>query len=160
MNAIHRILMSTDGSITAIIEAVTQKKVEVETLEQRVIRADKELAELLEVNEGDEVNYRVVYLKADGEIYAKAISFTPLKRLENSFKEDLMRADIPIGRIMKKHNIEARREIRWSRVEDADSKLAEELGINDKRVISRNYNIIHRGKVLINITEFFPMERF
>jgi len=160
MNAIHRILMSTDGSITAIIEAVTQKKVEVETLEQKVIGADKELAELLEVNEGDEVNYRVVYLKADGEIYAKAISFTPLKRLENSFKEDLMRADIPIGKIMKKHNIEARREIRWSRVEDADSKLAEELGITDKRVISRNYNIIHRGKVLINITEFFPLERF
>ncbi|WP_456329597.1 chorismate pyruvate-lyase family protein [Archaeoglobus sp.] len=160
MNAIHRILMSTDGSITAIIEAVTQKKVEVETLEQRVIRADKELAKILEVDEGDEVNYRVVYLKADGEIYAKAISFTPLKRLENSFKEDLMRADIPIGKIMKKHNIEARREIRWSRVENADSKLAEELGINDKRVISRNYNIIHRGKVLINITEFFPVERF
>ncbi len=160
MNAIHRILMSTDGSITAIIEAVTQKKVEVETLEQRVIRADKELAKILEVDEGDEVNYRVVYLKADGEIYAKAISFTPLKRLENSFKEDLMRADIPIGKIMKKHNIEARREIRWSRVENADSKLAEELGINDKRVISRNYNIIHRGKILINITEFFPVERF
>ncbi len=160
MNAIHRILMSTDGSITAIIEAVTQKKVEVETLEQKVVRADKELAELLEVNEGDEVNYRVVYLKADGEIYAKAISFTPLKRLEDRFKEDLMKADIPIGKIMKKHNIEARREIRWSRVEDADPKLAEELGINDKRVISRNYNIIHRGKVLINITEFFPVERF
>lgn len=160
MNAIHRILMSTDGSITAIIEAVTQKKVEVETLEQRVIRADKELAKILEVNEGDEVNYRVVYLKADREIYAKAISFTPLKRLENSFKEDLMRADIPIGKIMKKHNIEARREIRWSRVEDADQKLAEELGITDKRVISRNYNIIHRGRVLINITEFFPVERF
>uniref|UniRef100_A0A7C3RBT5 DUF98 domain-containing protein n=1 Tax=Archaeoglobus fulgidus TaxID=2234 RepID=A0A7C3RBT5_ARCFL len=160
MNAIHRILMSTDGSITAIIEAVTQKKVQVETIEQKIIRADKELAELLEVDEGDEVNYRVVYLKADGEIYAKAISFTPLKRLENSFKEDLMRADIPIGKIMKKHNIEARREIIWSRIENADSKLADELRIADKRVISRNYNIIHRGKILINITEFFPVERF
>jgi len=152
--------MSTDGSITAIIEAVTQKKVQVETIEQKIIRADKELAELLEVDEGDEVNYRVVYLKADGEIYAKAISFTPLKRLENSFKEDLMRADIPIGKIMKKHNIEARREIIWSRIENADSKLADELRIADKRVISRNYNIIHRGKILINITEFFPVERF
>ena len=160
MNAIHRILMTTDGSITAIIEAVTQKKVEVETLEQKIIRADRELAELLEIDEGDEVNYRVVYLRANGEIYAKAISFTPLKRLENSFREDLMRADIPIGKIMRKHNMEARREIRWSRVEEADLALANELGIADRRVISRNYNIIHRGKVLINITEFFPMERF
>ncbi len=160
MNAIHRILMTTDGSITAIIEAVTQKKVEVETLEQKILRADRELAKLLEIDEGDEVNYRVVYLKANDEIYAKAVSFTPLKRLENSFKEDLMRADIPIGKIMKRHNIEARREIRWSRVEEADLQLAKELGIVDRRVISRNYNIIHRGKVLINITEFFPMEKF
>lgn len=159
MNAIHRILMTTDGSITTIIEAVTQKKVDVETIEQRIIRADKDLAELLEVDEGDELNYRVVYLKAGGEVYAKAISYTPLKRLENSFKEDLMRADIPIGKIMKKHGIEARREIRWSRIVK-DSKLAVEFGISRKEIISRNYNIIHRGKILINITEFFPAEKF
>ena len=161
MNAIHRILMTTDGSVTAIIEAITQKEVYVETVEQRIVKADKDLAELLGIDERDEVNYRVVYLKADGEVYAKAISYTPLKRLDNSFKEDLMKADIPIGRIMKKHGIEARREIRWSKVIEADHTLARELRISsDRKVIARNYNIIHRGKVLINITEFFPMEKF
>lgn len=159
MNPIHRILMTTDGSITTIIEAVTQRKVDVETVEQRIVRADRDLAELLHINEGDEVNYRVVYLKAGGEIYAKAISYTPLKRLEDSFKEDLVRADIPIGKIMKKHGIEARREIRWSRISE-DSRLAEEFGVSRKEIISRNYNIIHNGKILINITEFFPAEKF
>ncbi len=160
MNALHRILMTTDGSITAIIEAVTQKEVSVETVEQRIVKADESLAKLLNIGVGDEVNYRVVYLKAGGEVYAKAVSCTPLKRLDDEFREDLMKADIPIGKIMKKHNIEARREIRWSRVEEADSKLTEELGIKEGKIIVRNYDIIRGGEILINITEYFPMEKF
>lgn len=159
MNALHRILMTTDGSVTAIIEAVTQSPVNVETVVQEIVKAGKEVAKRLGINEGDEVNYRVVYLKSRGVIYAKAISFTPIKRLTDSFREDLMRADIPIGRIMKKHRIEARREIRWGEV-IRDDTLAEELKVKLPLFIARNYGIIHRNEVLIDITEFFPMERF
>ncbi len=161
LNPIHRILLTTDGSITGIIEAVTEKRVEVETIEQRVVKADGEMAKVLGVEVGDEINYRVVYLKAGDEIYAKAVSLTPIKRLEDRFKEDLMRADIPIGRIMKKHGIEARREILWGRVERADELRAEEFGIPaSSLLLVRNYNIIHRGEVLMNITETFPAEKF
>ncbi|MDI9642838.1 MAG: chorismate pyruvate-lyase family protein [Archaeoglobales archaeon] len=159
MNPIHRILLTTDGSITTIIEAYTQKKVEVETVEQKVIPANAEIAKDLKVSEGEDVNYRVVYLKAGDEIYAKAISYTPLKRLENSFKEDLMRADIPIGKILKNHNIEARREIKWGKV-ILDQELAKEFGVKKPMFLVRNYDIIHKGEILIKITEFFPMERF
>jgi chorismate-pyruvate lyase len=115
---------------------------------------------MLKIERGDEVNYRVVYLKVCGLIYVKAISFTPLKRLQDSFRDDLMRADIPIGKIMRKHSIEARREINWKKVIKADKKLAEELKMEKSEVLVRNYNIIHKGEVLINITEFFPAERF
>lgn len=159
MNALHRILLTTDGSVTAIIEAVTQSQVIVETVVQEIVKASKEVAERLKIQEGEDVNYRVVYLKSNGLIYAKAISFTPIKRLANSFKEDLTRADIPIGKIMKKHKIEARREIRWGEV-IRDEALAKEMGVKKPLFIARNYVIIHRGDVLIDITEFFPMERF
>lgn len=159
MNPIHRILLTTDGSITAIIEAYAQKRVEVETVEQRIISANPEIAQRLKISEGEEVNYRVVYLKANGEIYAKAVSYTPIKRLEDNFKDDLMRADVPIGKILKKHNIEARREINWGKVV-VDEGLAKEFGLKKPLILIRNYNIIHKGEILINITEFFPMERF
>ncbi|MFN3383547.1 MAG: chorismate pyruvate-lyase family protein [Archaeoglobaceae archaeon] len=159
MNALHRILLTTDGSITSIIEAVTQSQVIVETVTQRVVKADREVAERLGIREGDDVNYRVVYLKSKGIIYAKAVSFTPLRRLANGFREDLMRADIPIGKIMKKHRIEARREIRWGKI-IRDETLAEEMKVKKPLFIARNYVIIHRNEVLIDITEFFPMERF
>ncbi|MEM4472449.1 MAG: chorismate pyruvate-lyase family protein [Archaeoglobaceae archaeon] len=159
LNPIHRILLTTDGSVTAIIEAYTQKAVVVETVEQRIIKADEEIAKRLGIKEGDEVNYRIVYLKAGGEIYAKAISYTPLKRLQNGFRDDLMRADIPIGKIMKKHRIEARREIRWGGVLES-KELAMEMGVRKPFFIVRNYSIIHRNEVLMDITEFFPMEKF
>ncbi len=161
LNPLHRILLTTNGSITAIIEAVTEKKVEIETLKQEIIRASGDIAKILGIEEGQEVNYRVVYLKVDGDVYVKAISYTPICRLDDGFKDDLLRADIPIGKIMKKHNIEARREIRWAKVVNASKELADELGIREGGIVLiRNYDIIRNGKVLINITEIFPAEKY
>ncbi len=161
LNAVHKILLNTDGSITTIIEAITGKKVELETVEQRIVKADEDIAKVLKIDRGDDVNYRVVNLKVDGVVYVRAISYTPIKRLEKRFKEDLMKADIPIGKIMRKHKIEARREIRWKRIAKADKNLAKDLEINEgSTVLIRNYDIIHKGEVLINITEIFPAERY
>ncbi len=161
LNAVHKILLNTDGSITVIIEAITGKDVEIETVEQRVVKANEDIARLLKIDVGDEVNYRVVNLRANGVLYVRAVSYTPIKRLDKRFKEDLMKADIPIGKIMKKHRIEARREIRWKKVVKADRHLAKELEIDEgSTVLVRNYDIIHKGEILINITEFFPAERF
>ncbi|HDM60128.1 MAG TPA: DUF98 domain-containing protein [Archaeoglobus veneficus] len=160
LKPIHKILLTTDGSITRILEAIVGKEVFIETVEQRVIRAGKDIAKVLEIDEDDEVNYRVVNLKAEDDILAHAISYTPLKRLEPEFKDDLMRADIPIGKIMKKHRIEARREVNWWRVEKA-GELGKIFGVSkDDYVLVRNYNIIHRGEILINITEYFPASKF
>ena len=57
------------------------------------------------------MNYRVVVIETMNHSYTRFLSL-PVKRLENDFKEDLIRADMPIGRILKKHNIESRREIK------------------------------------------------
>jgi len=144
LNAVHKILLNTDGSITTIIEAITGKKVELETVEQRIVKADEDIAKVLKIDRGDDVNYRVVNLKVDGVVYVRAISYTPIKRL-----------------IMRKHKIEARREIRWKRIAKADKNLAKDLEINEgSTVLIRNYDIIHKGEVLINITEIFPAERY
>jgi len=151
LNPIIRILARTDGSVTTIIEALTGMKAEIKTLEQRIVKANKELANILDINEGEEVNYRVVEINSGGIMFARAISFSPLKRLDKSFRDDLMKADIPIGKIIKKHRLEVRREILWSDIRDVN-----EMGM----CLVRNYNIFHKGKVLINITEQFPLSAF
>ena len=160
MKPIHKILLHTDGSITKILEAITGKNVEVETVKQEIIKADKEIAEILKIDEDEDVNYRIVNLKVNDDVLVHAVSYTPLIRLEKDFKDDLMKADIPIGKIMKKYKIEARREINWTKTEKAD-EMAEIFGIEkDDLLLIRNYNIIHKGETLINITEYFPAKKF
>jgi chorismate-pyruvate lyase len=74
--------------------------------------------------------------------------------MPEGMEEDLMRADIPIGRIMKKHNIESRREI----VEIGVLNLKSSAFGNDCMVLSRIYRIIHDKKTLIWINEMFPLD--
>ena len=160
LKPIHKILLHTDGSITKILEAISGKSVSVETVKQQIVGANGEIAKILKVNVGEPVNYRVVNLKIDNDVLAHAISYTPLKRLEKDFKDDLMKADIPIGKIMRKHKIEARREINWAKVEKA-KEMSKIFGIGrEDLLLVRNYNIIHGGEVLINITEYFPAKKF
>jgi chorismate-pyruvate lyase len=164
LRPVHRILLTTDGSITKIIEAYTENKVEIVTEKQEIVEATPEVAKILDIMEKEDVNFRVVNLVSGNRVYAHAVSYTPLKRLESKFREDLMKADMPIGNIMVKYKIEARREINWAKV-CQKKELSETLhSISDiaenEIILVRNYNIIHRGKILINITEYFPAKVF
>jgi len=120
--------------------------------------ADEEMAHLLQIKVGDPVNYRVVVIQRD-EPLIHAVSLIPVDRLDNDFREDLIRADIPIGRILKKHQIESRREIKSVTVEESSPEMVEIF--NDAApVLSRTYNIIHNDQVLIWIKETFPSSLF
>src|SRR5512136_505372 len=131
LSRVQKILLGTDGSITRILEVITGGQVRITTLSQEVVPAGKEVAGDLRIREGDPVNHRVVRIEEPGLrrplIYA--VSDTPLHRLPPAFREDLMRADIPIGRILARHRIEARREILDARVIAAGSEHARIFGI-------------------------------
>jgi len=161
LSPIQKILLTTDGSITRILKALRGEEIKVETEKQEVIKADSKIARLLKINEGDEVNYRAVNLKDSNGVLIHAISYAPLRRLKKEFREDIMRRDVPIGRILAKLKIEARREIRNFGSMKADKKLSRLFGIPiNALLLKRNYNIIHRNKILLNITEVFPYEFF
>jgi beta-ribofuranosylaminobenzene 5'-phosphate synthase len=157
------LLLLTDGSVTTLLEAITGDEVVVRTLSQTVIPADEPTASLLAVRPGAAVNYRVVDLvnRMTGEVLISAVSFTPLERLEPGFRDDLMRADIPIGKILKLHNIEARREISDIRSFPADDSLAARFGVTaGTPFLSRNYLIIRQDKPFMAIEEMFPVSSF
>lgn len=158
----QQLLLMTDGSVTTLLEVITGKPVVVTTLLQQVVEADAERASALDVEEGDNINYRVVVLKNDGNhqplIYAE--SYTPIARLKKEFRHDLMKADIPIGRIMNQRKIESRREIR--RIEIVcNEEVSELFGVaQNVPLLSRTYDIISHDTVLIRITETFPSTSF
>lgn len=163
LSPVQKMLLGTDGSVTNLLEVITGSSVEIETIVQEVIPADQSIASDLMIDPGNEVNYRVVKLKKSGtsEPLIYAVSYTPLKRLEPSFKEDLTRADIPIGAIMKKHRIESRRDITATEVQPADQEMSQIFNIFPREpLLSRNYRIVRHGQPLISITETFPYNQF
>jgi beta-ribofuranosylaminobenzene 5'-phosphate synthase len=162
LSKLQKLILLTDGSITTLLEIITGEPVTVRTLTQGITKADYEISELLEIEEGDNINYRVVILKnVESEkplIYAE--SYTPISRLQRQFKHDLMKADMPIGRIMRERKIESRREI--EKIETVfNDELSEIFDVPyHVPMLSRTYNIINNDMVLIRITETFPLTSF
>lgn len=161
LSPVHKILLTTDGSITRVLEALRGEEVRVETIEQRVQPASRKTAKLLNVKEGEKVNYRVVNLRDSKAVLVHAISYAPISRLRPEFRADVMRRDMPIGRIMEKLKIEARREVKSFGIVWAKKELCKIFGIEKNALLlKRNYNIIHGRKILLNLTEIFPYEVF
>lgn len=153
----QKILLTTDGSVTTILDVI-RGHVTIETLEQKFVKADPEMAHLLKIEEGETVNYRVVVIKTE-EPLIYAISLIAVERLENDMKEDLIRADIPIGRILRKHNIESRREVKSIYFEDPSPEIRE-IFKTKSPMLTRTYNIIHNDQILIWLLETFPYTHF
>ena len=153
----QKILLTTDGSVTTILDVI-KGHVKIETLVQKFVDADTVMASSLNIEVGETVNYRVVVIETE-EPLIYAVSLIPVKRLENDFKEDLIRADMPIGRILKKHNIESRREIKSVYFEDQSPEI-QNIFKTDSPMLTRTYNIIHNDEILIWLMETFPYTHF
>ena len=146
-----RICAGTDGSVTQLLEVLTGKTVEVKTLEQSLIKATHDIAKLFDIDVGEEVNSRLVTLDAGGTIYVLAKSLAPVKRMPQAVRDDLMKADIPIGRILREHKLETRRDI-------LNIKIVRQDFFGKVPVLSREYRIIYENKVLMWINECFPVD--
>ncbi|MFY1110629.1 MAG: chorismate--pyruvate lyase family protein [Methanosarcinaceae archaeon] len=147
-----RVCCGTDGSVTFLLEIMTRQPVEVRTESQHIIKADREMAALLGVEEGSEVNDRKVRLYAGGTVFVHARSLSPLERMPGTMREQLMSADIPIGRILRSHALETRRDM-------AELEILEgEPTFDGIPVLSRTYKIVHDNHVLMWINERFPID--
>jgi beta-ribofuranosylaminobenzene 5'-phosphate synthase len=153
---IHRVLLGHDGSMTNLLELISCCEVALCTIKQSVVPCPREAADLLVVDVGELVNERdiIIVRSSDGSPLLYARSYTPLSRLKPAFKTDLMKADIPIGKIMQRHRIEARREILDVGYLSSDGRL-EELLACPGPYLWRTYNIITQGKTLITVKEYF-----
>ncbi len=163
LSPVHKILLGTDGSVTQLLEAITGEPVTVETRIQEIIPADPSIAGQLGIPVGDPVNHRIVELRAGkaDEVLIYAISHAPVNRLSPEFRDDLMKADIPIGRIIQQHRIEARREILTAGIAPAPEPQRDIFSLcRNELLLSRQYRIMHRGEPLIFIEEQFPYNKF
>ncbi len=155
LSSAQKILLATDGSVTTILD-VLKGHINVNTLIQEFREADEKSAQELGILNGETINFRTVIMShKPTEPLIHATSLTPIDKLTDGFKEDLLKADIPIGRILKKYNIESRREVIHIGAEKPDEEL-KMIFKTDSLMLTRTYNIIYQDEVLIWIKETFP----
>ncbi|MBW6471293.1 MAG: DUF98 domain-containing protein [Methanosarcinaceae archaeon] len=147
-----RVCAGTDGSVTFLLEIMTMHDVTVVTEDQHQVPADDSMASLFDIDVGDDVNCRIVTLVADGVPYVYAKSLAPIDRMPESVRKDMMRADIPIGKILREHGIETRRDFDTIEIVKGDNLFGCES------VLSRSYRIVHNGDVLMWINEQMPVD--
>jgi len=157
LQRIHRVLLGHDGSMTNLLELITCGSVELRTLRQKVVPCPDLATKALRISVGEAVNERDIIMvrSLDGYPLLHAKSFTPISRLDPTFKSDLMRADIPIGKIIQKHGIESRRELMEIGLIERDECLGKLLRCPGP-YIWRSYNIITKELPLITIRESLP----
>ena len=154
----QKILLTTDGSITAILD-VLFGKISLTTLDQHFEDADLEHAKLVNVPQGEEINFREVIMHKDDKPLIYAISHIPLSRCSSDICADLIKADIPIGRILKNYHIESRREINDIYIEKPNDTL-KKIFNTDEDMLAREYVIINGDEILMWIKEEFPISYF
>jgi len=163
LSAQQKLLLTTDGSITNTLEILIGGEVGIETLHQKIVEADEKIAEKLGVANEDEINERIVriYNKKNNKPLIYAISYAPLSLADKDFSKDLFSADIPIGKIMEKYKIESRREIKDINYTRANEELSKIFCVFEEEILlRRNYSIIRKGEILIDIYEIFPYSSF
>lgn len=151
----QRALLISNGSTTTLLEAFTGKEVEVRGRKQSILLADPRLAEELQVEQKSEISERIVHLINAGgrSTLAYAISYTPVERLPAGLRKDVQSTDTPIGKILKNHKLETRREIKKIGFQ-RDTKFNDIFGA--ECCIYRTYLIIHNNSPLMKIEEYFP----
>ncbi|MFP4103617.1 chorismate--pyruvate lyase family protein [Coleofasciculus sp.] len=161
LSTFQRILLTTDGTLTDILEAYLFEQIQVVKISQNLIPIPKSLP-IMELAEGTEVIDRRILLQGrisrKNFIYAESI-LVP-ERLDDNFRHELFKTKTPIGKIWLEQKVETFKEILDSATEPAQG-LAEYFNIEaSDKLLSRTYRVFTNGKPVMMITEKFPESYF
>jgi chorismate-pyruvate lyase len=153
--AFLRALLVTDGTVTKILEAYFWEPVEVETLQQDLVTAERPI-DWVGVRPGDRVLIRRARLRGvdSGRVYANAFSVIRPELIPETFRQRLIDREIGIGVLIRDSGLESYREVLEVGVEPAVD--ARGSG-GEADSVYRTYRIIIDRKPVILITEGFPL---
>lgn len=161
LNSLQRILLTTDGTLTKILEAYLSEEIQIVKLSERSVLAAEDVP-LLELERGREVIERKILLqgKVSGKNFLYAESLLVPERLDELFRDELLKSEMPLGRLMLAHRMETFKEIITATKETPDS-LSTFFQISSKdNLLSRTYRLFYRHKPIMIITEKFPENYF
>jgi len=155
-----RALLVTDGTVTKILEAYFWEPVEVQTLQQESVTAERPIP-WVQVDPGDRVLIRRARLSGvdSGRVYASAFSVIRTQLIPETFRQRLIDREIGIGVLIRDSGLESYREVLEVGIEPADGS-AKGIATESSELIFRTYRIIIDGQPVILITESFPHDLY
>jgi chorismate-pyruvate lyase len=146
-----RMLLTTDGSVTTLLEASFRAPVAVDTVSNAI----------------DEVRPRALHRTAvlrnaeTGDPLLRATSVLAVDRLPPAARAALLVGDEPIGTVLREARLETRRELAPYRTDTATPEDAEALEIDEgSPVFERTYRILSFSRELAVVTERVPASLF
>ena len=161
LSTFQRILLTTDGTVTDILESYLFEQIRVIKLSEKLVSLDRELPSM-DLKEGTEVILRKVLLQGKisrkNAIYAESIVIPG--NMEERFRKALLETKVPIGKIWFEQKVETFKEILDSKKELA-GELADYFDIEPSdEMLSRTYRVVTNNKPVLTITEKFPESYF
>lgn len=157
LSTFQRIILTTDGTLTEILEAYLYEKIKLVKLAEAFIPLAEDLS-LLQVETGTPVIERRILLQGKishrNWVYAESVIIPD--RLDERYRERLLKSEESIGRLWLEHRVETFKEIVDSCREVAGSQ-AEYFRIHPTDLLlSRTYRVFSHGQPIMLITEKFP----
>lgn len=152
----QRILLTTDGMVTEILEAYLWERIKVVKLSQEHVTLESDIFPL-EVEKGRRVMRREVLLcgrlSQKNHLYAESIIIP--ERLDEKISDSLLNTSKPIGLLILENRLETFREILDCGKEEAQN-LADYFGIKRSDfLIFRTYRVFSNRQPVMLITEKF-----
>ncbi len=157
LSSFQRILLTTDGTVTEMLEAVLWERMKVVKLSQKLLKADQDLP-FLEADKGADVLDRKILLRGvvshKNHVYAESLILPD--RLSDPMRDALLNSAKPIGLLILEERLETFREIMDCGKEPAGEVAEHFLVPPDSFLIYRTYRVFAHRHPIMQVTEKFP----
>jgi chorismate-pyruvate lyase len=157
LSPFQRILLTTDGTLTEILEAYLFEPIQVVKLTEKITERKQEILPLDLKIESELIKRKVLLrgkISRRNLVYAESILVS--ERLKPEFRDELLKSQTPIGRLWLEHKIETFKEIVDSGKEPAN-ELSNYFQIEKgDKVLFRTYCVFSNRLPIMIITEKFP----
>jgi len=157
LTKLQRLLLTTDGTVTDIVETHAGERVRVVRLFQGLIEAGEAIPDM-DLEADDPILFRKILLQGriTGRNLLYAESVIVPDRLDAPIRDQLLRCELPIGHLIIQNRLETFREILLWGKESADDIAGYFEVPKAEDVIFRSYRIFAGWQPIMMITEKFP----
>ena len=161
LSVFQRILLTTDGTVTDILEAYLFEQIQLIKISEKSVDTERNFP-TIQIEKGDPTIERSILLRGKisrrNFIYAHTVVF--VNNLDEQFKQGLLNTNTPIGKLWLEQRVENFKEITDSGKEPAQ-ELANYFCIEpDENLLFRTYVVYSQAKPTMIITEKFPESYF